>query len=102
MNIKQFFKPSKGKIILFAILFVFDLLNSFKNVCFFNESTPNCNYYFIPSSAYLLNFNNAFFIVFDILVLYLFSCMVVWIYSKLRKGDNKVKSVSEINDRRFY
>lgn len=102
MSIKQFFKPDKRKIILFGILFAFVLLTSFKYVCFFKDSTPDCKYVFIPFSAYLLNFNNAFFVIFDILALYLLSCLVIWIYSKLRKGNSNLKSISELNDRKFY
>ena len=102
MNIKQFFKPTKRKIILFAILLAFYILSSFRYVCFFSGSTPNCSYIFIPQSAYLLNFNNPFFIIFDALVIYLFSCLVAWIFSKLRKKDKSLKIISEVNDRNFY
>jgi len=102
MSTKQFFKPDKRKIILFVILLAFDIVSSFRYVCFFNNSTPNCSYLFIPFFGYLLNFNTPFFIFFDILIIYLFSCVITWIYSKLRKEKTSPKSISEIDDRRFY
>jgi hypothetical protein len=91
MTLKQFLKPDWRKIVIFVIILalvviIIPLMNSGFGrytvivgfpLIFYEET-------FWPSEMEKTNFLVLNFII-DIIVLYIFSCLIIWIYDKSRK-----------------
>lgn len=87
MNWKEFLKPDRRKIVIFVIL---SLLFSFSFLPFslfvVGVSTyigfPLTIYYFSIRTGPIFSFEN---LILDIIVWYLLSCLIIWIYDKVKK-----------------
>ena len=91
MNIKQFLKPDWRKIVIFVILFIFGIgISILSNSCLgcYNVSTGlPLGFYeqiFWPPEMEKTNFLMLNFII-DIVILYFFSCLIIWIYEIIKK-----------------
>lgn len=100
MNWKEFFKPTKWKIILMCFLFLCDLSYLFHAIWIssFNFPFYETIYYltipfaiigliFLPIKFILYNFLNMliFHLVLTIAFAYSISCLIIWIYNKVKK-----------------
>jgi glucan phosphoethanolaminetransferase (alkaline phosphatase superfamily) len=91
MKIKQFLKPDWRKIVVFVILFILGIgISILSNSCLgcYNVSIGlPLGFYeeiFWPHGMEKTNFLMLNFII-DIVILYFFSCLIIWIYDKFRK-----------------
>lgn len=92
MTLKQFLKPDWRKIVLFVI--VLFLLTFFLGIKFSAipeiESIIEIGYPpfltiiegFLGNKTYKWNFTN---LIFNIVIWYLLSCVIIWIYDKIKK-----------------
>jgi ribose/xylose/arabinose/galactoside ABC-type transport system permease subunit len=99
MKIKQFLKPDWRKIVIFALLTLFSFLITYGTTFLIYRGFPlpysfkMCEYpiYSLPCKNCpndLTCFGEEFhllFLSFDIIVFYLLSCLIVWIYDKVKK-----------------
>ena len=92
MSLKEFFKPTTGKIILTAILFIIfgflfqtatdvrmyglPFLYYEKTIIPCPPSVPNCN-----DNIYF----NIFYLFLDLIIWYLISCLIIHIYYNLKR-----------------
>ena len=74
MNWKEFFKITKGKIISTLILFVLDL-------AIFKISITTCVLGFYKTACFI-NFGG---LLINLIISYLISCLIVYIYSNIKK-----------------
>jgi hypothetical protein len=86
--IKQFIKPTTGKIIIFIIFSIYFLGLVERNVWISNDLA-------VSGRGYPLFFSTSFhpsvwagLLIVDLLFWYLISCLIVFIYSKLRNKSN--------------
>ena len=95
MNIKQFLKPDRRKIVIFIILFMISTLiraNLFSNYELkhpypaFAFGIPFVSFYIIPIVELTPEIHFNFIGLFEnIIFWYFLSCLLVWIYDKFKK-----------------
>ena len=94
MNFKQFLKPDWRKIVVFIILLIFIVIiipifiNSGFGVLYVNAGFPLVFYEKTIINPSLGTEKTNFLmlnLVIDIIVLYVLSCLIVWLYDKFRK-----------------
>ena len=101
MTLKQFLKPDWRKIVLFVILFILSLLISYPGFCVDGTNFGYCEeIHGFPLSAYTtfgeqdvvppekleyIRYENIFGFIFNLIFWYLLSCLIVWIYDKVKK-----------------
>lgn len=97
MNWKHFLKPDKRKVVVFVILYV--LTSSIPNEKFgIPQVTPILTYFGFPftqsggrykdlpfMSEYSTEYINPLAYIGNTIVWYLISCLIIWIYGKLKK-----------------
>jgi len=104
MKLKKFLKPDWRKIIITTIIFAiwFLFLNGFKTFCSCSsQPCPNENYrnyreYIIFKdfcsccvSLSELVYNYLWTLILPLTIAYILSCLIIWIYDKLRKVKKK-------------
>jgi len=108
-KIKQFFRPTKRKIILWIILFLIfpRKFGTYVSGEVFTSST-NSQWFFFGGVLYFLEFlwillnlltgkvsylDNAFTLISPIIIMlvisYFLSCLIIFVYEKIRKKDKK-------------
>lgn len=108
MNLKNFLKPDWRKILVFAIIFIFSLLDAYSyetygrsltisGLCIVHEfGGLDCNYTLNPllwifynvetngeGGLYLKLLTATYFI--PLIYWYILSCFIIWVYDKVRK-----------------
>jgi hypothetical protein len=92
MNIKHFLKPDWRKIVIFVVLFIAIFLIGYYKYLTLDSWTFGIPFEF--SSGYgpcpypnviECNKNNFIFLVLDIIIWYILSCLIIWVYDKFRK-----------------
>jgi hypothetical protein len=92
MTLKQFLKPDWRKIVIFVVLFVLaviiiPIINARFGLYTVSIGFPlpfySCT--FLVELGSLCSFTGYTYIIIDILIWYLLSCLTVWIYDTLRK-----------------
>ena len=81
MNVKQFLKPDWRKIVLTIVLMIIPSL-FITSYSIYVASCVGCGYFFNFESFGIL-------FVISLIITYLLSCFIVWVYDKFRK--KKVK-----------
>jgi len=93
MNFKQFLKPNWRKIVVFIVLLIVSYFRViFTGIASISRGAPFPYYirecsdimiggYLPPCSSYI-NWN---YLTFDIISWYLLSCLIIWIYDKIKK-----------------
>jgi len=93
MNLKIFLKPDWRKIVLTIILFIFGLFASFMSdlLCYPCPKEFLIFRYLLMWPDYFIPVNYDFFaitisakLIVDIIWTYILSCLIVWIYDKLK------------------
>jgi len=88
MNWKEFFKPDWRKILIFLVLFILSSLASIKIYLCNMMGIGPCpiGYGFPLEFLYpILDFKNLINLLIDIIFWYLLSCLIIWIYDKVKK-----------------
>jgi len=109
MNWKQFLKPDWKKIVIFTIIFLITPLPGFwsnMDVFLYNQKCPKCplptplsgemdsnimkmlinpNEFYNVRSFYYDITGNPFYFISLLIIFYLLSCLIIWVYNKVKK-----------------
>jgi len=89
MNLKEFLRPDWKKIVLFLVILIFFPISVYRGSCALPPascpgllSLLNLFMMYTPFYAGIVSYP---FFIFGIIISYLISCLIFWIYHKLRK-----------------
>lgn len=88
MNLKKFLKPDWRKIVIFLILFMSSSFIIYFDTKFYFIGFPLAFYYKHPSYGRSPSWIEGFslnYLLLDLILWYLLSCLIVWIYDKVKK-----------------
>ena len=99
MNLKQFLKPDWRKIVIFLVIFLLNLFLGIKSYSFYSATETIYGYplpfltvyieLLPPATVVNWNFRNLIIHIIVWIVLYLLSCLIIWIYEKVKKKSSR-------------